>query len=95
MIAHARGKACVADSGYDAERIVDAIHDRGMKAVIAMNPTRKYNRRRLDRKLYSRRYLVECFFHRLKRFRAIATRYDKTSTNFLALVHIACLTMWL
>ena len=39
--------------------------------------------------------MVECFFHRLKRFRAIATRYEKSATNFLAAVHIACITMWL
>jgi len=38
---------------------------------------------------------VECFFHSLKRFRAIATRYEKKSQNFLALVHIACITLWL
>ena len=50
---------------------------------------------RLDKKLYRLRYQVECFFHRLKRFSAVATRYKKSATNFLALVHIACLTMWL
>ncbi|HMI84324.1 MAG TPA: transposase [Polyangiaceae bacterium] len=45
---------------------------------------------RLARKLYRRRYLVEIFFHNLKRFRAIATRYDKTARNYLALVQLAC-----
>lgn len=39
--------------------------------------------------------LVECFFHRLKRFRAIATRYEKTGRNFLALVQFACSMLWL
>jgi transposase len=39
--------------------------------------------------------MVECFFHRLKRFRAIATRYEKTATNFLAVVHFACAMVWL
>jgi len=38
----------------------------------------------------AKRYLVEVFFHHLKRFRAIATRYEKTARNFLALVHLAC-----
>jgi transposase len=38
---------------------------------------------------------VEVFFHSLKRFRAIATRYDKTARNYLALVHVACARLWL
>jgi transposase len=45
--------------------------------------------------LYALRYRVECGFHALKRFRAVATRYDKTATSFLAAVHVACLWMWL
>jgi len=48
-----------------------------------------------SRALYAKRYLVECFFHRLKRFRAIATRFEKTARNFLALTHLACATLWL
>ena len=32
-----------------------------------------------------------CFFHGLKRFRAVATRYEKTAQNYLALVHVACM----
>jgi transposase len=57
-------------------------------------PERK-KKHRLDRKLYRQRYLVEIFFHRLKRFRAIATRYEKTARNYLALVQIACAWLWL
>jgi transposase len=64
-----------------------------MKAVIPNHPT--HPKRRLDRSLYRLRYMVECFFHRLKRFRAIATRYEKTATNFLAVVHFACAMVWL
>jgi transposase len=66
-----------------------------MKPVIAMNPTRKYNRRRKPRNLYRLRGKVECFFHDIKRFRAIASRYEKTATNFLAAVHIACILVCL
>lgn len=74
LIAYATGKALMADAGYDADRIVDAVRARGMKPVIAMNPTRKHNRRRKDRARYRLRYQVECFFHGIKRFRAIASR---------------------
>jgi transposase len=64
-----------------------------MKPVIAPNPTRAV-KPRIDRKLYRLRYMIECGFHRLKRFRAVATRYEKTGNNFLALIHVACITMW-
>ena len=73
LIAHARGKACIGDSGYSSQAIIDAIRARGMKPVIAANPTHKSIKLRLDRKLYALRYRVECGSHALKRFRALAT----------------------
>ena len=94
LIAHARGKACIGDSGYSSQAIIDAIRARGMKPVIPVHPTH-HTKLRLDRKLYALRYQIECGFHSLKRFRAVATRYDKTATSFLAAVHVACLWMWL
>jgi transposase len=94
LISHARGRALIADTGYDADRIVDAVHAHGMKAVIHCNPTRK-RKRRLDRRLYGIRYHVEVFIHRIKRFRAVATRYEKTARNYLALVQLVCAFLWL
>jgi transposase len=85
---------CIADSGYSSDAIVEAIRARGMKPVIAPNPTHR-PKLRLDRKLYALRYRIECGFHALKRFRAVATRYEKSGTNFLATVHVACIWMWL
>lgn len=95
LLPHARGRAFIADAAYDADRIIAAVRAQGMKPVICNNPTRKYNRRRLDRTLYRERYLVEVFFHNLKRFRAIATRYEKTAQNYLGLVQLACICLWL
>jgi transposase len=95
LLTHARGRAFIADTAYDADRIIAAVRAQGMKPVICNNPTRKYNRRRLDRTLYRERYLVEVFFHNLKRFRAIATRYEKTAQNYLGLVQLACIFLWL
>jgi transposase len=51
--------------------------------------------RQFDRELYKARHLIENFFCKLKRFRAIATRYDKTARNFLAAIHLAAATIWL
>jgi transposase len=94
LLPHTRGAAVIADTAYDADRIIAAIRERGMKPVIHPNPCRK-TVRRLDRKLYRLRYLVECCFHELKRFRAIGTRYDKTARNYLAFVHLACVWLWI
>ena len=54
----------------------------------------------LDRSLATERgrsvrYLVECFFHKLKACRRIATRYEKTARNYLALIHLACALQWI
>ena len=95
LIAHARGKACIGDSGNSSQAIIDAIRARGMKPVIAANPTHKNIKLRLDRKLHALSYRVECCVHALKRCRAVATRYDKTATSFLAAVQVACPWMWL
>jgi transposase len=94
LLAHARGRALIGDTGYDSNEFIRAVRDRGMKPVIHSKPERKV-KHRLARKLYRQRYLVEVFFHSLKRFRAIATRYEKTARNYLALLHVACARLWL
>ena len=94
LLAHAHGKALIGDSGYDSTRFRQAVRKRGMKPVIGSNPKRVRKLPKL-RKLYEKRYLVELFFHDLKRFRAIATRYEKTARNYLALVQLACAWLWL
>jgi len=95
LLPHALGKALLADTAYDADDFVREIRRAGMKPVIPCNPTRKHRRRRLDKKLYRYRYLVEVFFHQIKRCRAVATRYEKTARNYLAVLHLACAWCWL
>jgi transposase len=94
LLAHAQGKALIGDTGYDSDRFRQAVRDRGMKPVINSKPERP---RKLPvvRKLYKKRFLIEVFFHNLKRFRAIATRFEKTARNYLALVQLACARLWL
>lgn len=52
-------------------------------------------RREYDRDLYKTRHLIENFFARLKQYRAIATRYDKTARNFLGAIHLVASMVWL
>jgi transposase len=93
LVANARGPALLGDTGYDSKHIVAAVESRGMRAVIHPRPERR-NPPPLD-PVYRERYRVELFFHNLKRFRGVATRYDKTARNYLGLVHLACAWLWL
>ena len=95
LLEHAQGRAVLADKGYDADRIIMAVLNRGMQPVIGSNPSRTNHYFDMDRELYLERYQVECFLHRIKRFRAVATRYEKTAQNYLAIVHLACAWLWL
>ena len=94
LLDYARGAALIGDTGYDSNEYRAEIRARGMKPVIHSKPERR-RALPLDRKLYRRRYLVEIFFHNLKRFRAIATRFEKTRIHYLALLHVACICLWL
>nr|WP_309568147.1 transposase [Psychromarinibacter sediminicola] len=60
-------------------------------------PTQRDRRvqRSVDRALYRKRNLVERFFNKLKNYRKIATRYEKTARNYLAAILIACSRLWL
>lgn len=88
------GDAVIGDTGYDSNEFRAELKARGIKAVISSKPERKRAIPK-DRTLYRTRYLVEVFFHSLKRFRGIATRFDKTRASYLAIVHVACICLWL
>nr|WP_277061519.1 IS5 family transposase [Rivihabitans pingtungensis] len=88
-------QAVIADKAYDAHaRLIKPLLDKGKTVVI---PSRVTNRqpREHDRDLYKARHLIENFFARLKQYRAIATRYDKTACNFLGAVYLAAAMVWL
>jgi transposase len=85
----------IADRGYDAqERIVQPLQQAGKQVVIPSISTRKVQRC-YDKHLYKGRHLIENFFARLKQYRAIATRYDKTAVAFLGAIHLAASVVWL
>ena len=85
----------IADKAFDAdERVIKPLAAAGKAAVIPSKANRKLQRD-YDRDLYKARHLIENFFAKIKQFRAIATRYDKTARNFLAGIHLAAATVWL
>jgi len=79
----------IADKAYDAdERVLLPLALAGKTVVIPPKSNRKMQRE-YDKELYKARHLIENFFLKLKQYRAIATRYDKTDTNFLAAIYAA------
>ena len=85
----------IADKAFDAqERVIDPLIAAGKTVVIPPKANRKILRD-YDQDLFKTRHLIENFFARLKQFRAIATRYDKTARNFLAAIHLAAAAIWL
>lgn len=95
LVAGFAPQLCLADAAYDSDALRQRLLDRGATPVIPNNPTRK-RKHPFDRKAYRLRNVVERTFCRLKDWRRIATRYDKTARNFLASVTIASIvTYWL
>lgn len=82
-------EAVLGDKAYDAqERVIGPLTERGIEVVIPPKKNRK-ELRNYDEILYKARHLIENFFAKLKQYRAIATRYDKRSVNFLGGVYLA------
>ena len=95
MLSGVQADFFLADRAYDAqERVVEKLQAQGCKAVIPSKSNRT-QKRDYDRYLYKARHLIENFFAKLKKYRAIATRYDKTAVNFLGSIHLAASVIWL
>lgn len=84
----------IADTAFDADDFRRALAEVGAAAVIPSNPARARAVPH-DRDLYKERHVVECFFAKIKHCRRIATRYEKTATNFLAMIQLAAAMVWL
>jgi transposase len=95
LLPQLKAETLIADKAFDAEeRVIQPLQAAGMTPVIPPKNCRK-SPRHYDRELFKARHLIENFFARLKQFRAIATRYDKTKRNFLAAIHLAASVIWL
>jgi len=93
LLAEHKPRYVIGDKAYDSDDFIKTIRGRGSQAVIPSRAGRTVQRRTL-RKQYRRRNLVERFVNRIKHFRRVATRYDKTGRNFLAFVQLAALLCW-
>ena len=89
-----RPRRVCGDKDYSRRKIRSYLRRRGIRYAIP----RKSNERRngpFDRALYRLPNLVERSINRFKQFRRIATRYEKKAENYLAMLHIGTILLWL
>jgi transposase len=95
LLPRLKARTVIADKGFDADkRVLEPLKEAGKQAVIPPKANRNVPRE-YDKELYKARHLIKNFVAKLKLFRAVATRYDKTARNFLAAIHLAAATIWL
>ncbi|GAB3227056.1 hypothetical protein GCM10027423_64120 [Spirosoma arcticum] len=88
LLADYQVDAVLADRGYDANSLVNALQKANVEVVIPAKKSR-LECRPIDENLYKDRNKVERYFNKLKQYRRIATRYEKTASSFVAFVYLA------
>ena len=78
----------LADKAFDSNAIITELNARGAKIVISQHP-RRTQALKIDAEIYKWRHLIENFFCKIKEFKRIAMRSDKTDTSFSAMIHLA------
>lgn len=78
----------IADKAFDSDAIVAQLNERGAKVVISQHP-RRAQPLTIDAEIYKWRHLIENFFGKLKEFKRIALRADKTDQSFEAMIYLA------
>ena len=79
--------ALIADKAFDSNAIIADLDARGAKVVISQHP-RRSRPLAIDTEMYKWRHLIENFFCKLKEFKRIAMRADKTDASFSAMIHL-------
>ena len=80
--------ALIADKAFDSDAIIAELNERGAKIVISQHP-RRSKPLAIDGEMYKWRHLIENFFGKLKEFKRIALRAEKTDQSFAAMIHLA------
>jgi transposase len=92
LIAGLEFDALIADKAFDTNAIIADLDARGAKIVISQHP-RRVSPLKIDLEMYKWRHLIENFFCKLKDFKRIALRADKTDQSFAAMIHLAAVVI--
>ena len=84
----------IADKGFDTDSFREELAAAEVDAVIPPM-SRRTAQIAYDASAYGLRYLIECFINKIKHYRRVATRYEKTARNFLSMVSLAGAMIWL
>ncbi len=87
------GEHLLADKAYDSDEFRDHVDEAGMEAVIPPNRSRSQTIP-YDEELYKERNIVERFINKIKHFRRIATRYEKTDIAYMAMLFLVGAVIW-
>lgn len=79
--------ALLGDKAFDSNAIIADLDRRGAKVVISQHP-RRTRPRQIDVEIYKWRHLIENFFCKLKEFKRVAMRSEKTDLSFAAMIHL-------
>src|SRR5262245_12674968 len=79
--------ALIADKAFDSNALIADLDARGAKVVVSQHP-RRAKPLAIDEEMYKWRHLIENFFGKLKEFKRIALRADKTDQSFAAMIHL-------
>ena len=89
LISGFKTEALLADKGYDADWLIAAAEQQGIESIVIPPKERRKTKRDYDRVFYKERNKIERYFKRLKHWRRVATRFEKTARNFMAIIYIA------
>lgn len=84
----------IADKGYDSNAFIEILEDRRCNSTIPPRSNRK-KPRYYDEHVYKERHLIECFFGKIKHYRRIFSRFDKTGESFMAFLQFVGALIWL
>ena len=94
LIAGLPAESLIGDKAFDSDRFRAHLADRNTTAVIPSNASRA-RAIPYDQHLYKERHLIELFINKIKHFRRIATRYDKTIASYASFVAVAGFMVWM
>ena len=84
----------IADKAYDSNDFIEILKEQQCEPNIPLAKNRK-EPRDYDEHLYKERHAIECFFGKIKHFRRIFSRFDKSAQSYLSFLHFVGVLIWI